>query len=109
MTAATTPVIAGYTAPIQPVEHKQFMKDIRFSIVGYGIGTPQQPSELGKRILNIVKFLSDQGGASYLEKLPSDPCAIDIIIVLTLILLICRLILFFFQRLIKWLIFGTSN
>ncbi len=62
-------------------EHKQFMKDIRFSILGYGVGTAQQPLELGKRIQNIVKFLTEQGGAVYLDKLPTDPCGIDIIIV----------------------------
>jgi hypothetical protein len=57
------------------------MKDVKFCIIGYGIGSVQQQLDVSKRIQNLVKFLTDFGGACYLDKLPNDPYSVDVVAV----------------------------
>lgn len=60
----------GAVAPV--IAEAKFMLGTKFNIVGY-------PAD--KRITNIIRFLTEHGGAIYKEKL--DPNDIDIIVVST--------------------------
>lgn len=63
---------------------KQFMRDVKFCILGYAPSTtplPPNATDPAKRVSNMVRFLTEHGGAIYLDKLPPNPTSVDIIAV----------------------------
>lgn len=79
------PQYPQYTPAVPYVAQEQaarfFMKDVKLCILGYGLQTPAPHPDVVKRVNGIVKFLTEQGGAIYFDKLPNEGTSLDLIVV----------------------------